>query len=290
MASNSLLLRGWHEIATCGYRKAILVGLVCLYVVAGVVKGCGTESQIRAYQITELAPMMFPKNIIIPNRAKNIEWAANFDALKDRRWYGFSSCELNPAGLIQAGNDSRVGNPIFFWNGLHVGSPIHNSFNFYGRSLSSIIKGSLDYIRCICFWQQISHVRNRNPCPLVKYASLFRFIQLPLGDHLAGLKFAFHRLAFTVENLQFAEVNPAINAKPNNSEKFENEGELFNPIWNMGKIGIAAALVSIGYGWWNVRWKCRFNNYRWIDAVFGLISIIIGFILLFCSLNASWIG
>ena len=49
-------------------------------------------------------------------------------------------------------------------------------------------------------------------------------------------------------------------------------------------IALSLGLISMAYGWWQVRWKSRFRGFGWPQFVLGFLSLIFGAIVFFTSL------
>src|ERR1039457_795895 len=195
MASHALQGRVWHEIRLCAYK--ILFWAVFCGIIAGVATCYINKAQIRNsldYLISILSPMVATKNVVIPYGSINIERGLllNVKMVKHSARHADRACFCSPS-LDKTEH-------IFGWRSL---VEYRNCISVVGKRLrNNHIQGGC-FASIFDFWIEADPSRmarnigfdiqekNSKPCSFIQNTRLLHFEQLPFGNFLVGLKFAF---------------------------------------------------------------------------------------------------
>jgi len=269
------LLRGvWHEIEGCGY--SLLIGLVCLNIIAGVVNCSGeTYNQICPNDVGKCCPMAFSKNIVIPDNSKNIIRIAAFNIFDSLFIYRVKSCVVDFLGRNHGKIEGIGWITLIFTNITEVWGATQNTNSFYSGSFPCVFILNLNGHRtAITNWAYDNGGLCRsNPRPFIEGTSSLHFFKLHLGICLAASEFVFHRLSLTVENAPFHIIEDTINTQTDKPKKFYDEERSFYGVLPpfAGVILSLFGITALGWGWWNIRFFRGCGGWRLVLAILGII-------------------
>jgi len=258
-------LAGLCNFQECLYKNAVLVGLVCFIVVAGIV---GLKfnhiDNVFIYLAcnqfeAKLTPMMKSKNVIIPDGSKEINrrvWRirniGHYFRRHDRR---LNLTAFSGGAQPLVFSYGRI--PISFGNQPNFSCPITDSFQVKSRGLPCVfiakIKNAARIIigGClarICGWQ--------NPSPFIERASSLHFFKLT-AQNLGGF------CSFTILKNQ--------NYKPDKAaQNTEDFDEILYPF--MDGLFMIAFSAFIGWSWWQIRFERPIRHSPWILCLIFFIG------------------
>lgn len=225
---------------------------------------------------------MIAENVIITDFPINAHWRiGGYEALQFliKNW-------LRPDKSDAIGREHHgigCSSWVIGWHIVKTNGESVNLRNFQGWSLASIFEFQFEEkIIGVSDGVFKTHLKRSNPSSFIKNPASLHFFELCFGSTLPGLKFAFHRFAFAVENIQFLLIDNAIIKQSSEAENFDDENGNLDPVrfGLVDGICLAVGMAAISWGWWNIGWRPRYHAFSLWRFIAGFAVLAIGLIFL----------